>query len=207
MKKKRNAVIAAALLLVAAAVWLRLRSRGMPVDLGRTDRGPVVATVDEEGKTRVKDRFVVSAPVPGRLLRLEVREGDAVAAGAVVARLDPVPLDARTRAELSARLASARAAERAAGAKEQQAAAAAEQAKRTRTRADQLATKGVVATEEREQAELAETVRARELEAARLSARAAAFEAEAARAALLAAESGREAALPLVRSPVAGRVL
>ena len=93
----------------------------MPVDLGRSDRGPLVVTVDEEGKTRVVDRFVVSAPVPGRLSRLEVHEGDALARGDVVARLDPLPLDARTRAELSARHESTRAAERAAGARELQA--------------------------------------------------------------------------------------
>ncbi len=208
MKKKRTAVIAAAVVLLAAvAVALRLRPEPVPVELGRAERGPVVVTVDEEGKTRVKDRFVVSAPVAGRLLRLEVHEGDAVARGAVVARLDPLPLDARTQAELSARLSSARAAERAAGAKEQQAAAAAEQAKRNRARIDQLARKGVMAPEEREQAELAETVRVREHEAARLAARAASFEAAAVRAALLAAESGHGEALTLVRCPVAGRVL
>jgi HlyD family secretion protein len=179
----------------------------VPIDVGRADRGPVVVTVDEEGKTRVKDRFVVSAPVAGRLSRLEVHEGDALARGDIVARLDPLPLDARTRAELSARHESTRAAERAAGAREQQTAAAAEQAKRNRARVEQLAKKGVMAPEEREQAELAETVRVRELEAARLVARAASFEAAAAKAALLAAESGRGEALTVVRSPVAGRVL
>ncbi|HSB63870.1 MAG TPA: efflux RND transporter periplasmic adaptor subunit [Thermoanaerobaculia bacterium] len=208
MKKKRTAFVAVAVVLLgAAAVALRLRSEAVPVDLGRSDRGPVVVTVDEEGKTRVVDRFVVSAPVSGRLARLEVHEGDALARGDVVARLDPLPLDARTRAELSARHESTRAAEKAAGARELQAAAAAEQAKRNRDRIEKLAKRGVMAPEEREQAELAETVRLRELEAARLVARAAGFEAAAAKAALLAAESGRGEALTVVRCPVAGRVL
>ena len=208
MKKKRTAVVAAAataLGAVAVAFWLRREP--VPVDLGRSDRGPLVVKVDEEGKTRVVDRFVVSAPVAGRLSRLEVHEGDALARGDVVARLDPVPLDARTRAELSARHESTRAAERAARARELQAAAAAEQAKRNRDRIEKLAKKGVMAPEEREQAELAETVRLRELEAARLVARAAGFEAAAAKAALLAAESGGGEALTVVRCPVAGRVL
>ncbi|HMA29264.1 MAG TPA: efflux RND transporter periplasmic adaptor subunit [Thermoanaerobaculia bacterium] len=208
MKKKRTAFVAAVLVLLgAAAVALRLRSEAVPVDLGRSDRGSVVVTVDEEGKTRVVDRFVVSAPVPGRLSRLEVHEGDTLTRGDVVARLDPLPLDARTRAELSARHESTRAAQRAAGAREMQAVAAAEQAKRNRDRIEKLAKKGVMAPEEREQAELAETVRLRELEAARLVARAAGFEAAAAKAALLAAESGRGEALTVVRCPVAGRVL
>lgn len=186
---------------------LWVRPAPSPADFGIADRGPLVVTVDEEGKTRVRERYIVSAPVAGRLSRLEVHEGDEVRGGDVVVRLDPLPLDARTRAELTARLESARAGERAAGARERQAAAAAEQAKRSRARLDQLARKGVTAPEEREQAELVETVRLRGLEAARLAVRASGFEAAAAKAALLAAESGRGEALTVVRAPVSGRVL
>ena len=66
----------------------------------RVARGPLVVTVDEEGVTRVRDRFVVSAPVSGRVLRIELEPGDRVKRGQVVARVraEPPPLlDARTR--------------------------------------------------------------------------------------------------------------
>jgi HlyD family secretion protein len=65
------------------------------------------ATVNEEGKTRIKERFVVAAPVPGQLRRIELESGAAVEAGStVVAIIDPLapaPLDARARAQAQAR--------------------------------------------------------------------------------------------------------
>lgn len=206
---KRLAWIAAALG-AAAILVLLLRPSPVPVETARCTRGGLRVTVDEEGKTRVRDRFVLSSPVAGRLSRIELKEGDAIERGAVVALLSPLPLDERTRAEARARLQAAMAAERAAQARVQRASTALEQAKRSHARADQLAEKGTLAPEEREQAELLEETLARDLESARFAARAAAFEVEAARSALLAAGAEREAgtaARVVVRAPAAGRVL
>src|SRR5512139_58360 len=74
------------------------------VDIGSVSRGPLVVTVDEEGETRVRDRFVVAAPVAGRIERIALKAGDAVGPSTVVARIYPLELDPRARAEASARL-------------------------------------------------------------------------------------------------------
>ncbi len=206
---KRIAWIVAALT-GAALLLLVVRPSPVSVETARAARGAMRLTVDEEGKTRVRERFVLSAPVAGRLTRIELHEGDPIERGSVLARLAPLPLDERTRAEARARLLAATAAERAAQARVQRAQAALEQAKRSHIRADQLAAKGTLAPEERELAELSEQTQARDLESARFSARAAAFEAEAAGSVLLAAEAGSQTgavAEIALRSPVAGQVL
>ena len=73
------------------------------VDVAEVTRAPLVVTLDEEGETRVRERFVVSAPVAGTLLRIELEPGDAVHQGeTVLAVLQPresTLLDARSRAE------------------------------------------------------------------------------------------------------------
>ncbi len=203
---------------VAVLLALVLRPKAVRVEVGSADIGSLVVTVDEEGRTRVRDRFVVAAPIAGRLARVTLKAGDPIEAGAVVARMNPLPLDPRTRAELAARLQAAEAAQREADARVAQARAALEQAQRTGGRARTLGSRGTIATEERELAELEETVRARELDADVFAAHAAAFNVEAARAALLApgseparglvgaCESGAPDCLEL-RSPITGSVL
>jgi len=199
------ALLAAAALAAGGAL---LRPAPVVAELGRAVRADLRVTVEDEGKTRVRDRFVVSAPAAGRLHRVTLQEGDAVAEGAVVALLDPVPLDARAREEARARLEAAEAERRAADARVRQAREALAQARRDHARIDALASQGLQAPDVREKAELAEATRARELDAARFVARAAAYQAEAARAVLIADEpgAGGRSAIP-IRSPVAGRVL
>ena len=82
---------------------LVFRPSPIPVDLGPVERGELQVTVDAEGKTRVQDRFVVAAPVDGRLARIDLNEGDPVDQGMLVARIDPLPLDTQVR-EAQARL-------------------------------------------------------------------------------------------------------
>lgn len=103
-------------LLVAAVVGALLAIALWPatirVDVSTVSRGPLVETIDEEGVTRVRDRFVVSVPVSGRVLRIELEPWDTVKRGAVVARVRaeaPALLDARTRTEAQAAVESARA--------------------------------------------------------------------------------------------------
>ena len=78
----------------------------VPVDLGEVSRGPLEVTVDEEGETRVKDVYVVSAPLPGRLMRIESEVGDWVNARekvlATIQPADPEFLDVRSQVEREA---------------------------------------------------------------------------------------------------------
>jgi HlyD family secretion protein len=94
-----------ALALVAALAWL-FRPAAVTVDLVTVDRGPLTVSVSDEGETRVKDMYVVSAPVPGLMRRIELDVGDAVVADqTVVARIqpsDPSFLDVRSEAEARA---------------------------------------------------------------------------------------------------------
>ena len=80
---------------VVAGLWWYANSQPLRVDTAEVTRGPVRSFVEEEGRTRVIDRFVVSAPVAGRLHRLTLREGDPVKQGDVIAEIDPVQLKAR----------------------------------------------------------------------------------------------------------------
>ena len=202
LSAKRVAIGAGVIGIGLGAIAL-LRPAALKVEIARAVRGPMQVTVDEQGETRVRDRYVVAAPIAGRVARIELREGDSVGRGVEVARLYPAPLDARTRQEATARVAEAEDAKRAADAAVGQARAALEQARRARRRALELASQNALAPEEREQAELEETTRARELESAQFRAQAAAHDVEVARATLV---GGAGTATPL-RSPVCGRVL
>jgi HlyD family secretion protein len=183
------------------------------VEVGSVDRGPLEVVVSEEGRTRVRQRYVVAAPVTGRLERIALDEGDAVTAGSVVARVSPAPLDPRGEAQAQARLEAALAAQREAAARVGQADAALAQAERELRRARQLAASGTLAAQGLEQAELARTSRSQERDAALEAADASAHEVEAARAALLASGGGQDAgaggsvAVIEVPAPASGQVL
>ena len=85
------------------------------VDVAGVSRDAMTVTVDGEGKTRVRDRYVVAAPVAGRLRRILLRRGDAVKSGQLIAQIDPLPLsplDPRQRAEAVARVNAAEDAKR-----------------------------------------------------------------------------------------------
>ena len=216
--RRRLAAIAAGVAFLAL-VWWAMRPPAVSVEIGPVTRGPLQLTVDEEGETRVRQRFVVAAPAAGRLLRIELEEGDAVAAGEVVARMVPAPLDPRDRAAAEARLAAAEDAKRGAEARASLADAALAQAERELARAERLREAGARSDEEFERARLERTRAQRELEAARFATAAADHDAEAARAVLMATRSGRSAGSSLddpcatpgvcieVRAPVGGYVL
>ena len=103
-------------LLVVAALVYALQPQPLLADVITIGSGPLRVTLDEEGETRVRDRFMVSAPLAGRVLRIELEPGDPVTASETVLAtflpVDPTLLDARTRAEVEARV---RAAETAVG--------------------------------------------------------------------------------------------
>jgi HlyD family secretion protein len=214
--------VAAAAVAGALLLWWIWRPRPIAVDVATVRRGPMVVTVDEEGETRVRERYVVAAPTSGRLLRIRLDEGDPVAAGAAVARIEPAPLDPRDLAAAEARLEAAEATRRAASARMGRAEAALAQARRDAARTEQLHRAGTISDDAREKARLAETSAVREHEEARFAADAAAHEIEAARALLIAASAGAPpsgdgprsgppcaSGAPCIeaRAPVAGQVL
>ena len=93
-------------LIVAAIVTIALWPEAVTVDVATATNGPMQVTIDEDGETRVRHRFVISAPVAGRVDRIELEPGDRVTGEkTVLARIAPVQsslLDPRTRAELNA---------------------------------------------------------------------------------------------------------
>lgn len=66
-----------------------LRPDPVTVDIARASRGPMRVTVDGEGKTRVRDRYVVATPVAGRLRRIKLRRGDEVVPRQLIAEIEP----------------------------------------------------------------------------------------------------------------------
>jgi len=192
----------AALAVVLVLVYT-LRPTRVPVELTPAVRGPLRVTIDEEGRTRVRDRYVVVAPVAGRVARITLEEGAPVTRGTVVAQVSAAPLDPRSRDEAAARLRAAEDAGSAAAAVVSQARASLDQATRSRARAESLYARNLLSAEQREVAALAETTAARQVEAADFHAQAAAHDVEVARA----AETTGAGAMLQLRSPVRGRVL
>lgn len=201
--------MAVALLLGGLGVYLLLRPTPLPVQVAVAGRGPMEVAVEEDGRTRVRSRYVVNAPVQGRYTPAGLEEGDSVSAGTPVARLEPLPLDPRAREQARARLAAARAGRDEAEAGAAQARERLEEARRRLGRIEEVAEAGGVSPEAVD--ELTTEVRIRELElrAARSRANAAVYEVRNARAALMASSpDSASGAGPLVlRSPAEGRVL
>lgn len=184
-KKRLTSALAGLALLGGLA--LAFRSQPVPVELAEVTRGAFEQTVDEDGKTRVRERYVVSAPLAGKLQRIALKAGDRVDAGAVVAYIEPsLPslLDARTERELNERLGAAEAAKLRSAVAIERAAAALEKSRADQVRAQKLAEKNFVSSAQREQAELEVKLNQRELEAARYADLAAQHDVAMARAAL-----------------------
>lgn len=195
---------------VLAAAWLGtrlLRPETVTVEVARVTVGPLLVTVGDEGQTRVRHRHIITAPVPGRLERITLDVGDAVTAGAVVARLAPLPLDARSRQQAEAALAASRDLERGSLAAVDQARTALEQARQDRRRAEQMVAGGGIAPADVERLQIGERARQQEVEAAEARARAAAHDVEAARSALMASGTAAGGRTLLLTCPIGGRVL
>jgi HlyD family secretion protein len=195
--------------LVAVLVWA-FRPAAVPADFGTVQRGTLQVTVEDEGRTRVRDRYVVSAPVPGRMQRIELDPGDPVTARkTILARFqptDPTLLDVRTRAELEARVRAAESAVGAARADRERVEAELKFAQSDLSRMRELAAAGAIAKRELEAAEQQATALARAAESARFAISTAEHQLELARASLTQTRAGSAAAIPLY-SPIDGVVL
>ncbi len=214
MKRPSHAVVratlwSAALALLGWGLFALLRPKPIEVDAVPVERGPLIVTLDEQAETRSHDRFVVAAPVAGRVLRMDLRDGDAVAAGQVLAELVPAPLGERETRELEASLVTARALQGEAEARLRRAGQELALAGRERARLGPLAESGFVAKQALDQAQTAEASAEHEVTAARHRLAAATADVERVRASLISVPPGRRGhpATVLVRAPVAGSVL
>jgi len=199
-------------LVLAAGFW----PRAIPVEIAEVKRGPLRVTIDEEGQTRVRNRYVVSSPVGGQLRRIDLKPGAAVRAGeTVLAELETSGadlLDASGLAQAEARAGAAESNRLAAEARREAAAAARKLADAELARQVALAARKLIAAQELETAEMRAVTAAQEERAAVFAAQVAAFELEQARATLrrgVPSPEGELARSPrvTVRSPVDGVVL
>jgi HlyD family secretion protein len=203
---RAKVIVATAGVLVAAAAAFALRPKSLVVDTSIVTRRDLETTVDADGRTRVRQRYVVVAPVAGRLARITRVEGASVRAGDVVARLTPLPLDSQATMQAQARVDGASALVRGAAADVRVATANLDQRRRELSRAKSLAEVGGVAPRILEESELALVQAEEALRAATERAHAAEADARQARLVLLARE-GNGATTVLVRAPASGRIL
>lgn len=206
MTWKRILLACAVVAGVASIVWLLLPAP-LDVDAAQVQAGPMQVTVDDLGETRSHDRFVLVAPVAGRLARISLHDGDAVTEDQLVARIAPLPLSTRELNEITARVASAEAVQREAEQRVRRADEDLAQARRELERVLKLVQDGFIAPQAAEQAKSSEVMAASEAEAARFRARAAAADVMVARSGLAATRGAGSANLVLVRAPMAGRIL
>lgn len=210
LRKIVLALVALALLVVL--VWA-LRPAPVTVTTAEVQRGSLVETVEEEGRTHLRDTYLVSAPIGGYLQRVALEPGDAVAAGETVFELEPPPapaLDARTREQARETLAAAQARLQAARAERSNREAELALVENELRRVRQLFEQSLVSESELDRAENAVARSRSALAAARASVEAAGFEVENARAVLDIAEgerSGDSGQLLRVAAPVGGVVL
>lgn len=209
----RKALLALAGLVIAVALLWALRPAPVEVTTSEARRAALRVTVEEEGRTHLRDTYQVSAPIGGYLHRVALEPGDSVSAGQPVFKLEPPPapaLDARTREQARESLAAAQARLEAARAEQSNREADLDLAESELRRARRLFEQSLVAESELERAENA-AARARSgLAAARASVEAAGFEVANARAVLDIAEgerSGEQGPLLQVAAPVGGVVL
>ncbi|MCL4471999.1 MAG: efflux transporter periplasmic adaptor subunit, partial [Gammaproteobacteria bacterium] len=190
--KKSIFTLLAGLALIVALVWAFL-PQPVPVEVTEITRGRFEQIIEEDGKTRVRERYVVSAPLAGELQRIRFKAGDPVTAGMTLAVIDPgapALLDVRSERELTERLGAAEAARLRAAAAVERARAALDKSRADLERTRKLAEKGFVSASQLEQAELETKTNTRELEAAKYAGQAAAHDVAMARAALLHGRGG-----------------
>ncbi len=210
-RRKRWLWLAGGLPAAALLAWL-LAPRPLDVELAQLRTGAFERSVEEDGKTRLRERYVVSAPVAGKLGRVSLREGDLIERGQVIAQLwpaEPALLDERHLQEQREQVAAMEANLQRAGASVARAEAALSQAETDQQRSESLAARGFVSGSQVDAARTTTLLRQRELEVAQQELHAMRHQLEQQRIAL----RRRSAPDPLARqpspvhAPVAGRVL
>jgi HlyD family secretion protein len=197
---------------IVVLIGYGLRPQPIEVEFGALSRGPLTVHVVEEGKTRIRNRYVVAAPVAGQMKRVPLKPGDEVIAGKTqVTTIEPALaplLDPRARSQAEARVKGAEAGKSRALEASDMAKTAEKFALTHWERTKNMKT-GIVSDTDRDNAERDWEMRQRETRAADFALKIADFELEQAKAALLQLETpgGSDGAIIPVYSPVSGRVL
>ena len=213
MKWRSIIPVVIVVLVLAALIGTSMTPQAVRVETSLVSRSRLNVSVDDEGVTRVRQRYTVSAPVTARLLRVELDAGDSVKQGDVLLKLVPLqaaPLDARALADAKLALESARAAWNASAAQLKLASAEHEYAKKELARSRDMSDKeeSVLTIRELDLAVRNEAVAASALQAAEFSERMANFEMQRAQTALTAAQDFASLGDTLtIRAPLAGKVL
>jgi HlyD family secretion protein len=186
------------------------------VDVSPVTRGPLLVTVDEDGKTRIREKYIVSAPLNGRLRRVEMDPGDSVYAGetlvVTIEPVDPQLLDSRSLAEAEARVKAAEVALKKADPVLEQARVSLEHAETELARKRKLSETNAMAQAELQDAEFAYRSKVEEFRSVRFAQEIAAYELQQAQAALLRSRP-REVSDEAdawqfeIKSPITGKVL
>ncbi|HEY6827038.1 MAG TPA: efflux RND transporter periplasmic adaptor subunit [Gemmatimonadaceae bacterium] len=207
MRVKRSYLTIVGIVAIAVGlIWYMRRPKPMIVDSVTVTRGPLETTVDADGRTRVRERYVVAAPVAGRLERLMFTEGALIRAGEVIVMLRPLPLDSTAMAQARSRVETADAVARQAEIDIRVARAQLEQRRRDASRAERLAEYGALAPRDVEEAQLARLQAEEALKTASQRVLAADADSRQARSVLASQESRAAVSIP-IRSPASGRVL
>jgi HlyD family secretion protein len=210
MTTRNKIALALGLVLLALLVAWALQPQPVSVEVAEVTRGRFEQVVTDDGRTRVRDRYVIAAPLAGRVERIRLVEGEPVKGGQTVALLTPTApafLDERTVRELQERIGVAEAQLMRARAETARIQAQRDQARADFERTAKLAAEGFVSRTAREQADLALRTAERAVDAARAAEEAAGHELAQAKAALSRIRGGAPAARWEVTSPVTGVVL
>ena len=197
MPRRRTILVASVALIALILLYLGFRQQPLLVETGVVSRGALAVTVTEEGKTRIRERYVVTAPVAGYAERIDLEEGDGVTTGQVLVGIEPlkpVVLDRRSRAEAESEVSAAEA----------------ELADAERTRIERLFETNAVSRSELDRVVSAARRASAGLRSARAEAEVAEFRLQAARDVLRysASDAGGDPPERIdVRAPVSGRVL
>lgn len=208
-RRLRWILIGLAGLAVAVMLGFMFAPRPVEVDVARVVEGPIAETVADQGVARVREAYVVAAPVSGRLERIEMHVGDRVSAGrTVVGRIRPSSpdlIDPRTRAQAQARIAAAQAAVAAAQAQRDRLAAESRAAAQRLSRLRTLSEKGYATRQSLDDAVAAARAAQAAVTAADAETRSRRAEVEAARATLLGPEASGGDPISIT-SPASGYV-
>jgi HlyD family secretion protein len=209
---QRRIIWFAVALLIVAALGYGFRPQPRLVDVAAVTRGPMQVAIEEEGKTRVIDRYIITAPVAGTTCRVDLDVGDSVEKDQMLVNINPLQsqaLDPRARAEAEARVAAAEAALRAAEQNVDSARAEADLADKELKRLRPLAKKGHVSVDRLDQAGAQKRSTVAAQHSAEFAVDVAGHELEAARTALR--YTGNRSSNPedmvQVLAPVSGRIL
>jgi len=153
---RRELLIALIVILIAGAIIYGFIPKPVPVEIATVSRGPLQVIIEEEGKTRLKDRFEISAPVSGTIGRMDWNVGDLVQAGQKLCEISPLKsalLDPRSHAEAEDRVAAAEASLRTAKSRVMADAASAQYARSEYNRIKQIYDKQMISRSELDRAE------------------------------------------------------